>query len=58
MKNFIIEGDAKRVVDLIMKASKIVSWDVNVKQTIEDIMGLPTWYLIQLVHGPIEREIG
>lgn len=58
MKNFIIEGDAKKVVDLIMKASKIVSWDVNVKQTIEDIMGLPTWYLIQLVHGPIEREIG
>lgn len=58
MKNFIIEGDAKKVVDLIMKASKIVSWDVNVKQTIEDIKGLPTWYLIQLVHGQIEREIG
>lgn len=42
MKNFIIEGDAKKVVDLIMKACKIVSWDVNVKQTIEDIKGLPT----------------
>ena len=58
MKNFIIEGDVKKVVDLIMKASKIVSWDVNVKQTIEDIKGLPTWYLIQLVHGQTEREIG
>lgn len=42
MKNFIIEGDAKKVVDLIMKASKIVSWDVNVTQTIEDTQGLPT----------------
>lgn len=29
MKKFIIEGDAKKVVDLIMKASKIVSWDVT-----------------------------
>lgn len=56
MKKFIIEGDAKKVVDLIMKASKIVSWDV--KQTIEDMQGLPTWCLIQLVHGPKEGEIG
>lgn len=46
MKNFIIEGDAKKVVDLIMKASKIVSLDVT------------TWCLIQLVHGPNEGEIG